>query len=109
MKKKYYIILGVLLFLVAGFLLLRNEAEEGDFVFVERGTLVKEVFETGSTERGEKGSHVKLKRHIEKTGEKQVMTIPDYKEVSKGTIKAIYNQALRYIPEENLREKFYKD
>jgi len=37
-------------------LLLRNEAEEGDFVFVERGTLVKEVFETGSTERGEKVS-----------------------------------------------------
>jgi len=71
--------------------------------------IVKALESFGFEIAGQKGSHVKLKRHIEKTGEKQVMTIPDYKEVSKGTIKAIYNQALRYIPEENLREKFYKD
>jgi hypothetical protein len=35
------------------------------------------------------------------------MTIPKHKELDKGTVKAIYVQALRYIPEESLRERFY--
>ncbi len=74
------------------------------------GKDIVKIFESFGFEiAGQKGSHVKLKRNIEKTGEKQVVTIPDHKEVSKGTAKAIYNQALRYIPEESLREKFYKD
>ena len=40
-------------------------------------------------------------------GSAQTLTIPNHDELDKGTLKAIYNQALRYISEENLREHFY--
>ncbi len=71
--------------------------------------LVK-IFESfGFEVAGQKGSHVKLKRYIEKSGEKQIITIPNHKETNKGTLKVIYNQALRYISEDNLRENFYTD
>ncbi len=53
----------------------------------------------------QKGSHLKLKRVI---GEiKQTLTIPLHDELDKGTTKAIYNQALRYISETDLHEHFY--
>lgn len=57
---------------------------------------------------GQKGSHVKLRRTIQ-DDIKQTLTIPKHKELDKGTLKAIYNQALRYIPEIDLRNRFYKD
>ncbi len=56
----------------------------------------------------QKGSHVKLKRKIEDNFE-QALTIPLHKELDKGTLKAIYNQALRYIPEGGLRVCFYSE
>lgn len=55
-----------------------------------------------------KGSHVKMKR-ILKDGYKQTLTIPKHNELDKGTLKAIFNQALRYIPESELRGFFYSD
>lgn len=55
---------------------------------------------------GQKGSHVKLKRVLT-NGTSQTLTIPNHDELDKGTLKAIYNQALRYVSEENLREHFY--
>ena len=57
---------------------------------------------------GQKGSHIKLKR-ILADGTSQTLTIPNHDELDKGTLKAIYNQALRYISEENLRKHFYTD
>jgi predicted RNA binding protein YcfA (HicA-like mRNA interferase family) len=56
----------------------------------------------------QKGSHVKLKRVIENNSA-QTLTIPNHKELDKGTIKAIYNQSLKYIPETDLRKYFYLD
>jgi len=56
----------------------------------------------------QKGSHVKLRR-ILKDGTKQTLTIPLHKELDKGTIKAIFRQALRYIPEEKLKPHFYTE
>jgi len=57
---------------------------------------------------GQKGSHIKLKRII--NGDlKQTLTIPNHDELDKGTIKAIYNQALKYITEKELREYFYSE
>jgi len=38
---------------------------------------------------------------------KQVLIIPKHKIIPRGTFKAIYNQALQYIPEEKLQELFY--
>jgi len=53
MTKKYYIIIGILALVAGGFFLLRDGEEEKEFTTTERGNLVKEVFETGSTEKGE--------------------------------------------------------
>lgn len=55
----------------------------------------------------QKGSHVKLRRVI--SGMAQMLTIPNHKELDKGTVKAIYNQAQRYIAEQELRKFFYTD
>ena len=53
-----------------------------------------------------KGSHVKLRRVLK--GIKQTLTIPDHKELDKGTLRAIFNQASKYIPAEELKEFFYQ-
>jgi predicted RNA binding protein YcfA (HicA-like mRNA interferase family) len=54
----------------------------------------------------QKGSHAKLRRILE-TGEKQTLTIPIHEELDIGTLRAIVNQATRYIPQELLRPYFY--
>ena len=55
----------------------------------------------------QKGSHVKLRR-ILPNGIKQSLTIPIHKELDKGTLRAIYRQAIRYIPDEDLKLYFYE-
>jgi predicted RNA binding protein YcfA (HicA-like mRNA interferase family) len=55
----------------------------------------------------QRGSHVKLKR-INETGEKQALTIPNHKQLDTGTCKAIFRQATRYIPADELRQHFYE-
>lgn len=55
---------------------------------------------------GQKGSHVKLGKNVH--GFSQELTIPNHRELDKGTLKAIYNQASRYISEEELFPHFYK-
>ena len=57
---------------------------------------------------GQRGSHVKLKRVID-SKINQTLTIPNHKELDRGTLKAIYNQALKYISETDLRGYFYSD
>jgi predicted RNA binding protein YcfA (HicA-like mRNA interferase family) len=54
----------------------------------------------------QKGSHAKLRRILE-TGEKQTLTIPIHEELDIGTLRAIVNQATRYISQELLRPHFY--
>lgn len=53
----------------------------------------------------QRGSHVKLRQT--KHGNKQVLAIPNHVELSKGTLKAIFGQASKYISEEELRPHFY--
>lgn len=55
----------------------------------------------------QKGSHVKLKRHID--GKPQTLTIPNHKEIDTGTLRAIFNQAAQYIDHEQLRRAFYTE
>jgi predicted RNA binding protein YcfA (HicA-like mRNA interferase family) len=52
------------------------------------------------------GSHVKLKR-IGPYGQKQILTIPNHRELDTGTLRAIFRQASQYIPDEELRPHFY--
>ena len=56
----------------------------------------------------QRGSHVKLRRTIS-SGIRQTITIPLHQELDKGTLRAIYRQALRYEPEEKLLLHFYSD
>ena len=55
-----------------------------------------------------KGSHIKLRRTLP-SGVNQTLTIVNHAEVDRGTLHAIYRQALRLIPEEQLRPHFYTD
>ena len=53
----------------------------------------------------QRGSHIKTKRGTNFGF--QVLTVPNHKELDKGTLKAIFNQASRFISENQLRDKFY--
>ena len=55
----------------------------------------------------QKGSHVKLRRIINKIY--QTLTIPNHKELDKGTLRAIFNQASKYISEAELMPHFYNE
>jgi predicted RNA binding protein YcfA (HicA-like mRNA interferase family) len=54
------------------------------------------------------GSHVKLRRTL-RGGAHQTLTIVLHDELDKGTARAIYRQALRFITESELRPHFYSD
>ncbi|MEW5947926.1 MAG: type II toxin-antitoxin system HicA family toxin [Thermodesulfobacteriota bacterium] len=56
----------------------------------------------------QRGSHVKLVR-ILPDSTKQPLTIPVHPELDKGTLKAIFRQASRYIPETELKPHFYSE
>jgi predicted RNA binding protein YcfA (HicA-like mRNA interferase family) len=54
----------------------------------------------------QEGSHVKIRRQF-LAGGRQSHTVPLHDEIDKGTLKAIFSQALRYIPEVDLHPHFY--
>ncbi len=54
----------------------------------------------------QRGSHAKLRR-ISPSGAKQTLTIPSHQELDRGTVHAMYRQALRYVSEQELTEHFY--
>ena len=58
-----------------------------------------------------KGSHAKLVRVPLKgnTGKKEILVIPLHQKMFDGTLHAIYRQACRFIPEDELREDFFSD
>ncbi len=69
--------------------------------------VVKIFYEFGFNQARQKGSHIKLGRKSD--GVWQTLTIPKHRELDRGTLRAIYNQALRYLPESDLRPCFYQD
>ena len=56
----------------------------------------------------QRGSHIKLRRTLP-SGIDQTLTIVNHAEVDRGTLHAIYRQALRFVPEDQLRPHFYTD
>lgn len=56
----------------------------------------------------QKGSHVKLARVLS-GGERQVLTLPLHDELDRGTMKALFRQASRYIPEDALIPHFFHE
>ncbi len=53
-----------------------------------------------------RGSHAKLCREV--GGARQILTVPVHSELAPGTVRAIFGQACRFIPEADLRPHFYK-
>lgn len=68
--------------------------------------LVKVFSQFGFAVHSQKGSHIKLRRTVE--GAVQIVVIPNHKEIAVGTLKAVINQASRFISETELKKKFYK-
>ena len=58
--------------------------------------------------RSQRGSHVKLRR-VTALGQAQILTIPRHRELAAGTLRAIFRQATRFVPEQHLRPYFYSD
>ena len=54
----------------------------------------------------QRGSHIKLRR-VRPDGNKQTLTVPNHRELDTGTTRAIFRQASRFIPEDELRPHFY--
>ena len=52
-----------------------------------------------------RGSHAKLRR--ESASGRQTLLVPLHKQLAPGTLRAIFRQACRYIPEEDLRPWFF--
>lgn len=70
--------------------------------------IIKIFISLGFEVASQRGSHVKLKR-LTKGGFKQTLTVPNHKELDRGTVRAIYNQALRYLSEEDLFSHFHTE
>lgn len=68
--------------------------------------IIKIFAEFGFKVASQKGSHVKIQRSLS-GGARQSLTLPNHTELDRGTIKAIYRQASRYIPDDELRKHFY--
>lgn len=62
----------------------------------------------GFKQISQKGSHAKLRR-VMPDRSRQTLTVPIHAELDLGTTGAIYRQALRYIPEGELKPYFYSD
>ena len=54
----------------------------------------------------QKGSHIKLVRTVD-NDMRQTLTLPNHPDLDKGTLKAIYRQASRYILKDQLSSHFY--
>ncbi len=67
--------------------------------------LVKFFEKNGFEIKRKTGSHIIIGRIV--VSGKQVLVVPDHKVIPKGTLKAIYNQASRYISESELFDIFY--
>jgi predicted RNA binding protein YcfA (HicA-like mRNA interferase family) len=53
-----------------------------------------------------RGSRAKLRRVLP-DGRTVTLTVPLHRVLARGTVAAVYRQALRFVPEEDLRPFFY--
>lgn len=72
------------------------------------GKDVVKVFEQlGFCVHAQRGSHIKMRRDA--GGHAQNITIPNHKEIDRGTLHAIITQASRFVPEQELRGHFFTE
>ena len=60
-------------------------------------------FEVVST----RGSHAKLHRELT-DGTRQILTVPVHRELAPGTLRAVFRQAARFIPADELRSYSFR-
>ncbi len=53
-----------------------------------------------------RGSHAKLRRELA-DGTRQILTVPLHQELAPGTLRAVFRQATRFIPADELRNHFF--
>ncbi|MEK7150307.1 MAG: type II toxin-antitoxin system HicA family toxin [Patescibacteria group bacterium] len=53
----------------------------------------------------QKGSHINLALFVSE--DKQVVTIPNHKEIDRGTLHNIFKKLLTFIPDTELKKFFY--
>ena len=63
----------------------------------------------GFSVQSQRGSHVKLRRTSATGGGFQTLTVPRHRDMDAGTLRAIFRQASRFVPEDELRSHFYAD
>lgn len=68
------------------------------------GALGRFGFEVVAT----RGSHAKLRRTTSE-GLRQTLTVPLHRELAPGTLSAIFREACRFVPEEDLGPVFFAD
>ncbi len=56
----------------------------------------------------QRGSHVKVRRILD-DGQTQTLTIPNHKEIDRGTLHAIFRQACHFISEPEHRRLFFTE
>lgn len=62
----------------------------------------------GFVVHSQRGSHIKLRR-TQADGTAETLIIAAHDEIRLGTLHAIFEQAVRYIPDADLRPHFYTD
>lgn len=70
--------------------------------------VVKALAHFGFTVHSQRGSHIKLRR-IASDDSHQTVTIPNHKEIDRGTLRAILRQASKFVPETELKPYFYTE
>ena len=53
-----------------------------------------------------RGSHAKLRRELP-GGARQILTVPLHRELAPGTLRAVFRQAARFVPEDELKPRFF--
>jgi HlyD family secretion protein len=87
MKKKiYYIVFGLFLIFLA-FFIFKNGKEETNFVVAERGNLTQELFETGSTEKGDD-----IRLGFKEGGRIESVLAKEGEAVSRGSVIAVLDK-----------------
>jgi predicted RNA binding protein YcfA (HicA-like mRNA interferase family) len=71
------------------------------------GDVVQILRDFGFEQSSQRGSHIKVRRLI--AGHSQTLTIPNHREIDRGTLQAIFRHASRFIAETDLRSRFYTE
>ncbi|GIK62418.1 MAG: hypothetical protein BroJett018_02120 [Chloroflexota bacterium] len=71
--------------------------------------ILKILQEFGFEIYSQKGSHIRLQRTVDGQEQRLLVAVHGSKTIKPGTIKSIYREACRFIPEDEIRQHFYTE